>query len=144
MEELKALAQEFTHVREILTQTFFNPLQDLFTNFFETGKFAFKSFADAVLKEIQRLVARIIATGIIKLLASILVPGGAVAVAATGLKSVSTGALADFLGGGVRNPSFGGVQGGGLGMSGQVALVLRGQDLVGAINRTNTTINRVG
>ncbi len=144
MEELKALAQEFTNVREILTQTFFNPLQDLFTNFFETGKFAFKSFADAVLKEIQRLVARIIATGIIKLLASILVPGGAVAVAATGLKSVSTGALADFLGGGVRNPSFGGVQGGGLGMSGQVALVLRGQDLVGAINRTNTTINRVG
>jgi len=84
MEELKALAQEFTNVREILTQTFFNPLQDLFTNFFETGKFAFKSFADAVLKEIQRLVARIIATGIIKLLASILVPGGAVAVAATG------------------------------------------------------------
>jgi len=78
------------------------------------------------------------------LLASILVPGGAAAVAATGLKSVSTGALADFLGGGVRNPSFGGVQGGGLGMSGQVALVLRGQDLVGAINRTNTTINRVG
>lgn len=144
MEELKKLAQEFTNVKEILTQTFFNPLENLFTNFFETGKFAFKSFADAVLKEIQRLVARIIATGIIKLLASILVPGGAAAVAATGLKSVSTGALADFLGGGVRNPSFGGVQGGGLGMSGQVALVLRGQDLVGAINRTNTTINRVG
>jgi hypothetical protein len=29
-------------------------------------------------------------------------------------------------------------------MSGQVNVVLRGSDLVGALNRTNATINRVG
>ena len=46
--------------------------------------------------------------------------------------------------GGVANPSFGGVQAGSLGMSGQVNVVLRGSDLVGSLNRTNATINRVG
>ena len=140
----KLLAEKFMNMKALMEEIFFNPVQELFTNFFQTGKFAFKEFGDAVLKEIQRVVARIIATKIISLLASILVPGGSAAATAFGLKSVSTNALFDFLGGGVANPSFGGVRAGDMGMNGQVALVLRGQDLVGAINRTNTTINRVG
>jgi hypothetical protein len=37
-----------------------------------------------------------------------------------------------------------GVGGGELGFGGSVSLTLRGSDLVGAINRTNTTISRVG
>jgi len=44
----------------------------------------------------------------------------------------------------IAGPSFGGVGAGAFGLSGQVNVVLRGQDLVGALNRTNTTINRVG
>lgn len=145
-EQQKILAQEYLKMKDIMTELFFNPIEDLFTNFFETGKFAFKEFGDAVLKEIQRIVAKIIASGIIRLLASILVPGGSLAAnaAAIGLKGVGTDALSAFLGGSVMNPSFGGIGGGSLGMSGQVTVVLRGQDLVGAINRTNTTINRVG
>jgi seryl-tRNA synthetase len=45
---------------------------------------------------------------------------------------------------GVANPNFGGVTGGGMAMSGAVNVVLRGQDLVGSLNRTNAQINRVG
>lgn len=141
------LAQEYLKMKDIMAGVFFNPIEDLFTNFFETGKFAFKSFGDAVLKEIQRLVSRIIATGIIRLLASILMPGGAAAAKGFGLIQGGLGGiLGDIFGGGGRSmsPSFSGVGGGGFGMSGQVNVVLRGQDLVGAINRTNSTINRVG
>lgn len=141
------LAQEYLKMRDIMAGVFFNPIEDLFTNFFETGKFAFKAFGDAVLKEIQRIVARIIATGIIRLLASILIPGGATAAKGLGLMQGGLGGiLSDIFGGGGRSmsPSFSGIGGGGFGMTGQVNLVLRGQDLVGAINRTNSTINRVG
>ena len=117
-------------------------------NLFETGKFGFKAFADAVLKQIQQLVSKIIATGIISLIANLLAPGvGGVGGGAGGILSRVGGDIlrAIGIGGpGVANPSFGGVGPGGLGMSGQVNVVLRGSDLVGALNRTNATINRVG
>ena len=132
----------------LLNQTFFQPLENAFMNLFETGKFGFKSFADAVLKQIQQLVSKIIATGIISLIANLLAPGVGSVGGGTGgvLKRVGESILkAIGLGGpGVANPSFGGVGPGALGMSGQVNVVLRGSDLVGALNRTNATINRVG
>jgi hypothetical protein len=116
-------------------------------NLFETGKFGFKAFADAVLKQIQQLVAKIIATGIISLIAN-LASGGFAGVggAAKGFGAVGQSILS-AIGLGVKktaNPSFGGVGPGSMGMSGQVNVVLRGSDLVGALNRTNATINRVG
>lgn len=132
----------------LLNEVFFNPLQDAFMNLFETGKFGFKAFADAVLKQIQQLVSKIIATGIISLIANI--ASGGLAGAASGGASLFKRIGGDILsaigigGRGVANPSFGGVGPGGLGMSGQVNVVLRGSDLVGALNRTNATINRVG
>ena len=135
-------------VQATLTNVFFQPLENAFMNLFETGKFGFKAFADAVLKQIQQLVSKIIATGIIKLIASLLVPGsGAVIGASGGLAGFGQVVAQIFSGiGGPKtaNPSFGGVGPGGLGMSGQVNVVLRGSDLVGALNRTNATINRVG
>ena len=139
------LITNFENVKGQLENVFFNPLTDLFSNFFETGKFAFADFGKAILKTISQIVAKIIATGIIQLLANILVPGGGVAAsAATGgggfLKSISS-----ILGiGNVAAPSFAGVGAGQMGMSGSVNMVLRGSDLVGSINRTNSTINRVG
>lgn len=136
------LETTFLNLRNILTNVFFTPLEDAFVNLFETGKFNLKSFGDAFLKEIQRIVARVIATGIISLLSN-LITFGAGGIAGK-LASVSTDSLGAFLGGGVMNPSFAGVGAGSFGMSGQVNLVLRGQDLVGSINRTNATINRVG
>lgn len=133
-------------VEAILTNTFFTPLENAFMNLFETGKFGFKSFADAVLKQIQQMVAKIIATGIIKLIANILVPGtgGVASGAAAGFGKVIADIFSGFGGKKTANPSFGGVGPGALGMSGQVNVVLRGSDLVGALNRTNATINRVG
>ena len=132
----------------LLNQTFFQPLENAFMNLFETGKFGFKSFADALLKQIQQLVSKIIATGIISLIANLLAPGVGSVGGGTGgvLKRVGESILkAIGLGGpGVANPSFGGVGPGSMGMSGQVNVVLRGSDLVGALNRTNATINRVG
>jgi len=130
----------------LLNQTFFQPLENAFMNLFETGKFGFKAFADAVLKQIQQLVSKIIATGIISLIANLM--SGGLAGAAGGIGGVLARVGGDILKaigiGGVANPSFGGVSPGALGMSGQVNIVLRGSDLVGALNRTNATINRVG
>jgi len=134
-------------VQALLSSTFLQPLENAFMNLFETGKFGFKAFADAVLKQIQQLVAKIIATGIISLIAN-LASGGFAGVggAAKGFGAVGQSILS-AIGLGLKktaNPSFGGVGPGALGMSGQVNVVLRGSDLVGALNRTNATINRVG
>jgi hypothetical protein len=130
----------------LMNQTFFMPLENAFMNLFETGKFGFKAFTDAVLKQIQQLVSKIIATGIISLIANIM--SGGLAGAAGGIGGVLARVGGDILKaigiGGVANPSFGGVGPGSLGMSGQVNVVLRGSDLVGSLNRTNATINRVG
>jgi hypothetical protein len=133
-------------VEAILTNTFFQPLENAFMNLFETGKFGFKAFADAVLKQIQQMVAKIIATGIIKLIANILVPGsgGVANGAAAGFGKIIADIFSGIGGNRTANPSFGGVGPGSMGMSGQVNVVLRGSDLVGALNRTNATINRVG
>ena len=129
--------------------TFFNPISDLFENFLTTGKFAFKDFGKAVLAAISQIVAKVIATGIISLLFTIFSGGFAAGAggAAGGFKTV-IGAITSALGfGGAKSvaaPSFAGVSGGGMEMGGAVNLVLRGSDLVGSINRTNATINRVG
>jgi len=129
----------------ILTNTFFMPLENAFMNLFQTGKFGFKAFADAILKQIQQLVSKMIASGIISLIANLMTGGfSGVGGAAAGFGRVFKDIFAGFGGGGVANPSFGGVGPGSMGMSGQVNVVLRGSDLVGALNRTNATINRVG
>jgi hypothetical protein len=141
------IIEKFNSTRTALEGVFFAPMTDLFSNFLQTGKFAFKDFTKAILQSISQIVAKIIATGIIKLIASILVPGSGAVVGAGGgaggggfLKSI--GGLLGI--GGVSAPSFNGVGAGQLGMSGSVNMVLRGSDLVGSINRTNSTINRVG
>jgi hypothetical protein len=146
---VKALQDTFAAVKANLETVFFSPISDLFSNFFETGKFAFADFGKTILKTIGQIVSKIIATGVINLLASLLLPPGTgTLVGATkGVGGAFKAAFNSILGGGggnVLNPSFAGVGGGPMGMSGQVNVVLRGQDLVGALNRTNTTINRVG
>jgi hypothetical protein len=148
---LKSIKEEanLAAAYNLAESTFFNPITDLFENFLNTGKFAFKEFGKAVLQAINQIVAKIIATGIISLLFTILSGGfsSAAGGAAGGFKTV-LGAITSSLGftGGrkVAAPSFGGVSGGALNMAGAVNLSLRGSDLVGSINRTNATISRVG
>lgn len=145
-EAADSLTSNWAATYNILNDTFFSPIQDLFSNFLETGKFAIADFGKAILKAINQIVAKIIATGIITLLANLFLPGFGAASGGLG-KSLLSGigsALGFNLGGNVAAPSFAGVGGGTLGMSGQVNVVLRGSDLVGSINRTNATINRVG
>jgi len=147
------IIEKFNSTRTALEGVFFAPMTDLFSNFLQTGKFAFKEFAQSILKAISQIVGKIIATGVVTLLASLFIPGFSAAGGGIGktLLSGITGALG-FGGGGfggaggarVGQPNFGGVSGGGMQMAGAVNLTLRGSDLVGSINRTNATINRVG
>lgn len=152
--ELDKLSTKFTQTSQALQSAFFEPLTSAFTTFFETGKIGFKEFGKSIIKTIQQIVAKIIATGIINLLASILSGGSTSAIGgvASATKGINIGksfgdAFKSVLGLGgnrVAAPSFSGVGSGGLQMSGQVVFVQRGSDLVGVLNRTNGTINRVG
>jgi hypothetical protein len=151
---LDTMSNQFLAAKELLTETFFAPLTDLFTSFFEKGKFAFADFGKAILNTLKQLAAKIIATGIINLLANILIPGGGKAASLLG--KATTGAGGGILGAfgaafksvlglkQVSNPNFAGVQGGGMQLAGEVVFRQRGSDLVGVINRTNGTISRVG
>lgn len=130
---------------DLFKNTFFNPVQDLFTDLLNGADGAFKAFAKAVLQAINQIVAKIIATGVISLLANLLFPG------AGGIGgSLGSKVLGDVLGvlglkrESIGNPNFSGVGAGALNMAGAVNVVLRGQDLVGSLNRTNAQISRVG
>jgi hypothetical protein len=139
-------AANLTAAYNLINQTFFSPIENLFENFLNTGKFAFKEFAQSILKAINQIVAKIIATGIITLLASLFIPGFSAAGGGIGQTLVSgiLGSLGFSAPSRVAAPSFGGVSGGAMQMAGAVNLSLRGSDLVGSINRTNATISRVG
>jgi hypothetical protein len=121
------------------------PLEGLFTTILEKGKSSWKSFADEVIKQVKRIAASLVSKALIKGISFLisLLSGGATGVVTAGLKGISTDVLGEFLGERVK-VDFGGIQGGGMQMSGQVVFVQRGSDLVGVLNRTNGTINRVG
>lgn len=143
LSDLKNIELAFAESYAALNDVFFNPLQESLNKLFTTGKLTFQEFANSVVTSISRIMSKLIATKIIQLLTNLL-GVGAVGIASAGLGSVSTGALADYLVNPGGSANFGGVQSGGLGMSGQVNVVLRGSDLIGAINRTNSQIKRVG
>lgn len=128
-----------TAATNLMKETFFSPLQNLFSDLISGADGAFKAFAKAVLQAINQIVAKIIATGIISLLANLFAPGSG---------GIAKAVLGDILGslgfGSVKAPNFGGVGAGALNMAGAVNVVLRGQDLVGSLNRTNAQISRVG
>jgi len=131
-------------------------LEKTFGDFLEEGKVNWKDFADAAVNEIKRIIAALISKALIQGIANLLAPGSGQALGA-GLKGISTetlgsyDAVTDWIDlfptgdkkGGQAN--FGRIRGNqGVSMSGQVNMVLRGNDLVGAMNRTNSTISRVG
>jgi hypothetical protein len=123
-----------------------NPLEYLFDSVLEKGKFSWKEFGNIVLEQLKRIIVQIAATTAAAALANIIVPGAGTL--AVGVANAAQRGTANIGGGGVSvgRPSavnFGGIQGG-LGLSGQVVFVQRGTDLVGVLNRSNATINRVG
>ena len=149
VEQQADLATRAQQINQVLNNTLFTPLTGLFEGLATEGVSSFKEFGKQILQVIKRIAAQIIASGIIKLLANLILPGaggvGAAAGAAKGIGGFLKGVVGSVLGiGKVAAPSFSGVSGGAMSMGGQVNVVLRGNDLVGAINRTNTNISRVG
>ena len=150
--ELDKLQKSFIATKDILTSVFFNPLQELFTNFLENGKFTFQEFAKSVLNSIKKIVAQFAATQIIQLLAQFLNPMGAIA--STGILNNPSGqlgrrdrglqgALSRILIGQSMNPNIGSIQRP-LAQGGTVNFVIRGTELVGVLNRGNQEISRIG
>lgn len=141
--ELQNIAQGYLRVKDLLQNTFFQPLNSAFETLFTKGTFAIKDFTKALLNSIGQIAAKLAATAIVNGLISLFaIPFGG-AFAAGGLLG-GIGNLLGGIGGRTGSANFGGVQGGGFGMSGSVNMVLRGTDLVGSINRTNSQISRVG
>jgi len=124
-----------------ITQYLRNPLEELFDVVLSKGKNKWKEFGDAVVKQLKRIAAQQLATAAASLIANIISPGSGAAIS-RGLRGISTPVLADYLDT-VGQANLSGI-GGGMSLSGQVVFVQRGSDLVGVLNRTNATINRVG
>ena len=121
------------------------PLEGLFTSVLEGGKDSWKAFADDVIKQIKRITAALLAKQLIKGLASLLSLGSSGLVTA-GLSAISDegiDAWRKLFDPDPTRVNFGGLEGG-MQMRGQVVFVQRGSDLVGVLNRTNSTIGRIG
>jgi hypothetical protein len=142
--QFQSLQAVFDKTKNSIESSLVEPFGLLFDNLTTKGKSAFEGFGKMAIGIIKRIAAQLIASGIANLISNILFPQVGVAKGIMGtLSSFTKGG--GFLGfGGVAAPSFGGVGAGQFGMSGSVNMVLRGSDLVGSINRTNSTINRVG
>ena len=139
-----SLQSVFEKTKSGIESSLVEPFGLLFDNLTTKGKSAFEGFGKMAIGIIKKIAAQLIASGIANLISSILFPqvGAARGIMSTLSNFTKGGGLLGF--GGVAAPSFGGVGPGALGMSGSVNMILRGSDLVGSINRTNTTINRVG
>jgi hypothetical protein len=145
--DLQQKASEFDKLKSNIESNLTKPFRDFFDELLTSGKANFDSFVQLAKDALKRIAAQVIAAGLAQLIASIINPAGAAASATVAAGKTGGGGILGILGGlfkSVNNPSFGGVQSGGLQMAGAVNLTLRGSDLVASINRTNSTINRVG
>lgn len=143
LQPLKDIIEGTKRAAALLQEVFFAPLNQAFETLFTKGTFAIKDFTKALLNSIGQIAAKLAATAIVNGLISLFAApfGGAL----SGAGSLGfLGNLIGGIGGRTGSANFGGIQGGGFGMSGSVNMVLRGTDLVGSINRTNSQISRVG
>lgn len=145
--DLQQKASEFDKLKSNIESNLNKPFRDFFDELLTSGKANFDSFVQLAKDALKRIAAQVIAAGIANLIANILNPAGAAASAT--VKATKGGGIFDIFKNilGIKSisaPSFGGVGGGPMQMAGSVNLTLRGSDLVASINRTNSTINRVG
>jgi hypothetical protein len=111
------------------------PLRDFFGEFLDTGKFAFDNFVKLAKDSFKRIAADLLASGLAKLLTSLLVGGdlgGGLGGLITNLFPTKGRAKLESLS--PRRESEGG----------RVNFVIRGTELVGVLNRGNQEINRIG
>lgn len=127
----------FSGLQNILQETFFEAL--------DQGAVNWKEFSNAVIKEVKRIAAALLAKAFVTALANLLAPGTGSSVSAL-LKGVDTQTLGKIVtdGDALGAANYGGIRGADMAMSGSVVMSIRGTDLVGVMNRTNVSINRVG
>lgn len=150
-EPLAEIQRQFQLAYTAINQTFFEPLQNLFETFLNTGKFTFKEFTKSVLKSITSIVSKLAATGVITGLMYLLDPSGMLASFGGSFGGGQGGgngilsALGGIFGAQPRKPDFNGVRPSGGGRGGEkVEFQIRGTNLVGVLNRANGEINRIG
>jgi hypothetical protein len=120
------------------------PMTTFFDILTKDGETSWKDFGKVVIDTLKRIATQAITTAIAKTLANILAPGFG-SISTEGLEAGFEALYGESIRGGGGQANFGGIRGNqGVNMSGQVVMTLRGADLVGAMNRTNTTISRVG
>lgn len=140
----KLVQQRFENIKGIVEDTLTAPLTYLFDTVLEGGKISWKELGNIVVEQLKRIAIQITTTAAAVAIADLLTNGGYSASVKLFNKATS---IVDRGGGvSVGRPSavnFGGIQGG-IGLTGQVVFVQRGTDLVGVLNRSNATINRVG
>jgi hypothetical protein len=120
------------------------PMTTFFDILTKDGETSWKDFGKVVIDTLKRIATQAITTAIAKTLANILAPGFG-SISTEGLEAGFEALYGESIRGGGGQANFGGIRGNqGVNMNGQVVMTLRGADLVGAMNRTNTTISRVG
>jgi hypothetical protein len=153
-DKIDSIVNSIVKFRDTIANNLEKPFRDFFDTLLEDGKISLDSFVDLFKDMLKRIAAQLISAGIAKLITSILFPQTAVAGALT---SAVGGASTGSAGGGILKflgkllgvtksgeANFGSIGTGGMQLAGQVVFTQRGSDLVGVLNRTNGTINRVG
>jgi hypothetical protein len=140
----RLVRQRFENIKNIIETTLAQPLNYIFDTIIEGGKISWKELGNIVIEQLKRIAIQIATTAAAVAIADLLTGGGYSASVklfnkATNLVNQKESGLGVPLPG-IAN--FGNIRGGGMG--GQVVFVQRGSDLVGVLNRTNATINRVG
>ena len=130
---------------QVIYNSILSPLNQLFDVVLTKGKKSWEDFTESVVESLKKLLVKLAAAAAIAVVLSA-ISGGAANTSGGGVGFFEAfGNLLGFgKGKGVANPSFGGVQPAGMAMNGNVNLVLRGQDLVGSLNRTNSQLSRIG
>lgn len=136
--------KSFLETGQVIYNSILTPLNQLFDVILTKGKKSWEDFTASVVQSLKKLLVKLAAAAALAAILSA-ISGGASNVSGGGVGFFEAfGSLLGLKGGGVAKPSFGGVQPGGMQMAGSVNMVLRGQDLVGSLNRTNSQFSRIG
>ena len=142
----KNIQESFIKTGKVIFDNVINPLTELFDVVLKKGEKSWADFSASIIESLKKLIIKLAAAAAIAVILSV-ISGGSSNAAKGGVSfGKAFGSLLGFSGGkSVANPSFGGVQpAAGMAMNGNVNLVLRGQDLVGSLNRTNSQLSRIG
>ena len=147
-EEQKRLQDNYIKTGKIIQSNLTAPLNELFDVILSKGQKSWQDFTKTILDSLKKLIVKLAIAAAIAAALSI-ISGGASNAANGGVNfKQAFGAILGIKlggkGGGIANPGFGGINPGGMAMNGSVNLVLRGQDLVGSLNRTNSQLSRIG